>query len=172
MYQEIMQAIFKGDIAKFDSLVQHGIDFNVVTESDKWNLLHRSLVSVSIPPTPAIIRKLIDYGVDVNARDRYGNTPLHYAARLKSTELIEMLLDAGAEIDPVNKDGLTPLRLMLLSKPVNLAAVELFLSRGANVNQRVEGGISVKEYAKIISHGDTAGLIALFDKYSNGPATG
>src|SRR6266581_2806265 len=147
MYQEIMRAILKGDIEKFDALVQQEADINAVTENDKWNLLHRALMSVSVPPVPEMIKRLIERGVSVNARDCYGNAPLHYAARLKKPELIEMLLDAGAEIDPVNKDGLTPLRLMLLSKPINLKAIEVFLSRGANMYQKVEGGITVKEYA-------------------------
>jgi ankyrin repeat protein len=166
MSEEIMQAIFKGDIEKLEYLVQQEVDVHAVTEFDRWNLLHRALLTVTNPPSAGIIEKLIGYGVDVNARDRYGNTPLHYAARLKNPELIEMLLDAGAEIDPVNKDGLTPLRLMLSTKPANLSALELFLARGADVNQKIEGGRTVKDYARIISHGDNAGIIELFDKYS------
>lgn len=167
MNEDIMRAIFKGDIEKFDTLLEQGIDASVVTENEHWNLLHRSLVSVSLTPKPEIISKLINSGVDVNTRDCYGNTPLHYAARLKNLELMEILLNAGAEIDPVNKDGLTPLRLMLLTKPANLKAIELLLSRGANMDQSVEGGITVREYAKIISHGDNRGIIELFDQYSN-----
>jgi uncharacterized protein len=166
MDQEIMQAIFKGDTGKLDLLVREGFDVSAVTAPDKWNLLHRALVSVSLKPQPEIIRKLIEYGVDVNARDRYGNTPLHYAARLKNPELIEMLVNAGAEIDPVNHDGLTPLRLMLSSKPTNLEAIELFLKCGANVDQKVEGGITVKEYAGIISHGEDRAILDLFNRYS------
>ena len=162
-----MRAIFDGNIEKFDALVREGrVDAHAITAVDHWNLLHRALVSVTNPPKPEIIQRLIGLGVDVNARDRYGNTPLHYAAREKVPEVIKLLLDAGAEIDPVNRDGLTPLRLMLSSKPVNLKAVGLFLARGADVDQKVEGGATVKEYARVISHGDNAGIIELFNKYS------
>lgn len=167
MYEAIVRSIMKGDIEKFNALVQQESDLNVVTENDSWNLLHRALMSDSAPPKPEVIKTLIDRGVNINARDRYGNVPLHYAARLKKPELIKMLLDVGAEIDPVNKDALTPLRLMLTSNPPNLEAIELFLSRGANMDQKVEGGKTVKEYAEIISHGDTQGIIDLFNKYSN-----
>ena len=161
-----MRAIFNGDVRAFDALVRQGADLKAVTEPDQWNLLHRALVAVSVPPPAEMIKRLIERGVNVNARDRYGNAPLHYAARLKRPELIEMLLDAGAEIDPANKDGLTPLRLMLVSKPTSLKAIELLLSRGANMNHKVEGGSTVREYAKTISHGDDRSIIELFDKHA------
>ena len=165
MLEEVMRAIFNGDTEKFDEIVRKGVDVKVVTDNEKWNLLHRALISVSIPPIPKMIKHLIDLGIDVNAKDCYGNTPLHYAARLKNIELIGMLLSAGAEIDPVNKDGLTPLRLMLLKKPHNLEAIEFFLSHGADINQRVKGGIAIKEYIKIISSGENHAIVELFDKY-------
>lgn len=171
MYRAIMQSILRGNIGRLDLLLQQEADFNAVTESDEWNLLHRALVFPSRPPAPELIRRLIERGVNVNARDSYGNTPLHYAARSKKPELIDVLLRSGAEIDPVNRDGLTPLRLMLLSKPVNLQSVELFLSRGANPNQKKEGGITVREYAQRISHGDNRAIIELFEKYSDGTRT-
>jgi hypothetical protein len=55
---------------------------------------------------------------------------------------------------------------MLTSKPTNLKAIELFLSRGANMHHKVEGGATVKDYAKIISHGGDRSILELFDKYS------
>jgi ankyrin repeat protein len=167
--REIMQAIFGGDVAKLDLLVRQGFDVSKVTVPDKWNLLHRALVSLSPKPQPAIVQKLIEYGVDVNAHDRYGNTPLHYAARLKDPELIELLLDAGAEIDAVNQDGITPLRLTLTSRPANLQATELLLKRGANVHQKPPDGISTIEYAKTTSHGEDRAIFDLFKKYSKEP---
>jgi uncharacterized protein len=171
MHQEIVRAILYGDMDKFSSLLGEVSDINAVTEGDRWNLLHRALVSVSASPLPEMIKALIERGIDVNARDRYDNTPLHYAARSKKPELMQLLLDAGAEIDPLNRDGLTPLRLMLTTKPANLEAIELLLSRGANMNQKVAGGKTVKEYARIISHGDTRAIIELFDKYSDRAGT-
>ena len=114
-----------------------------------------------------MIKHLIEFGVDVNARDYYGNTPLHYAARLKKSELIEMLLNAGAEIDPVNKDGLTPLRLMLLTKRHNLEAIEVFLSHGVDINRSVRGGFTLKEYVRTISRPENHAIVEIFNKYEN-----
>lgn len=166
MCRDIMIAIFGGDTDKFDELVrQHGVDINMVTEPDKWNFLHRALVSVIKSPDPRMIRHLIARGIPVNAKDRYGNTPLHYAARSKNVEAIRALLDAGADVDAVNDDGITPLREVLLRKPTILEAVDLLLSRGADMHQSREGGVSVKEYVKAIAHGDDRKLLDLFERY-------
>lgn len=165
MSREFMRAIFKGDEDKFNSLLED-IDIDEITESEKWNYLHRALISVTMAPPSHMIKKLIDLGVDVNHQDCYGNTPLHYAARIKDKEIIELILNAGAEIDHVNIDGITPLRHMLLSKPTDLPAVELLLARGANqYHSSTPEGCTVREYAAGISHGEDADLISVFDKY-------
>jgi uncharacterized protein len=113
-----------------------------------------------------MIEHLIRRGVGMNDRDGYGNTPLHYAARWKDPELLEMLLAAGAQVDPVNKDGLTPLRLMLSKMPFELDAVEVLLAHGADVEeQAVPGGISVLDYARTIAHGEDRKLVDLMQRY-------
>ena len=163
--REIMRAIFASDIERFDALVTKGFDIHGVTTPDNWNLLHRGLVSLSTPPSAAMIDHLIELGVGIDAADRYGNTPLHYAARLKDPARLESLLKAGAQVDPLNHDGLTPLRLMLTTKPFKLEAVESLLAHGANVEQRAEGGTSLLDYARTIAHGDDRALVDLLEKY-------
>ena len=162
--EDVIEAIYEGDIIKFDSFINRGLDINTITEGDKWNFLHRALVSTNHPIVPKMIKHLVDLGVDVNATDKYLNTPLHYASRIKSqdgVEAIEILLDANAEIDPVNQDGITPLRMSLISKPFNREIISLLLSRGANPNHATKG-CSVKQLAEMVSHGDNADIIKLF----------
>lgn len=165
MSRELIRAVFKGDIGKFDSLFERA-DIHTVTEKEKWNVLHRALVSVTLKPVPKMIKHLIDIGIDVNAEDCYGNTPLHYASRSKHYDVIQILLDAGAKIDHVNFDGITPLRHMLLSKPTNIDAVELLLSYGADLEHRTESGATIRKYVESIAHGDDAPLLDLIKKYS------
>ena len=57
-----------------------------------------------------IAKELIGRGAQVNIQEREGrNTPLHFAARGKDRELVEMLLAKGADPTVKNKAGLTPL---------------------------------------------------------------
>lgn len=166
MDRDIMMAVLKGDTDAFDELArQHAVDINMVTESDNWNFLHIALVSVSQTTDPQMIRHLIACGVHVNAKDRYGNTPLFYAARAKNVEAMKALLDAGAEVDTKNADGITPLRELLAKKPYNLEAVDLLLSQGADMHQTNEGGLSVKNYVKKIAQEEDRKLLDLFESY-------
>lgn len=59
-----------------------------------------------------ISRMLIEKGADVNIRNMYNQTPLHYAAESynpKTIELIKMLIDKGANINAVDQSNHTPL---------------------------------------------------------------
>ncbi|MCR9202167.1 MAG: hypothetical protein NXI04_26290, partial [Planctomycetaceae bacterium] len=66
----VVEAIIGGDIDAFDVVVESGIDPSFVTDSDHWNYLHRALKSVTAQPTPAIVKRLIELGVDPSAQDR------------------------------------------------------------------------------------------------------
>src|SRR5215471_1675133 len=104
---EILLTIHAGDMEKFDSFLASGLDINTRTEREKWNFLHRALVSVRQTAIPSMIEYLVNHGVDVNARDFHMWTPLHFAARTKNVEAMRILLDGGAEIDPENDEGVT-----------------------------------------------------------------
>src|SRR5579883_2324789 len=55
------------------------------------------------------VRAQLDAGVDVNARDADGNTPLLLAAVYAGPECVELLLKKGADVNAANKLGVTPL---------------------------------------------------------------
>ncbi len=50
-------------------------------------------------------------GADINAANRAGRTPMHGAADIKSTELIQFLHDNGGRLDVTDNEGETPLTL-------------------------------------------------------------
>jgi ankyrin repeat protein len=45
---------------------------------------------------------------DVNARDRYGQTPLHFSVNLDDTETVNLFLDWGADPSIADEEGETP----------------------------------------------------------------
>ena len=54
-----------------------------------------------------IVSILIDYGADVNAQDKWRETPLHGAVRRSDVVIVKLLLEAGARYDIPNSDGHT-----------------------------------------------------------------
>jgi ankyrin repeat protein len=56
------------------------------------------------------VTALIARGVDVNKRDRYGTTPLHYAVKLNRIPAVKALLAGHADLSIQDNDGNTPYR--------------------------------------------------------------
>jgi len=162
MSREILRAILKNDIVKLDLILNEGGDIFEVTEIEKWNYLHRSLLSIAMSPSTEMIQNLIRRGIDVNAVDIYGNAPIHYAVRLKRAELVGALIEANADVNVVNFEGVSPLRQSLLSKPYSYNSMKLLIQAGADIYQKPENGLTIREFAKTTANGDQE-LLAIFD---------
>ena len=75
--------------------------------------MHKALLGFeSNKPSSDVINYLINKGIDINAQDIYGMTPLHYALRSKNAEAAIALLKAGANPNLPNQDGLIPLSMI------------------------------------------------------------
>ena len=55
------------------------------------------------------VRQHLAAGADVNAKDAWGGTPLHYAASGGHKEIVELLIAKGAAVNAKRSDGGTPL---------------------------------------------------------------
>ncbi|MES2767795.1 MAG: ankyrin repeat domain-containing protein [Bdellovibrionota bacterium] len=53
-----------------------------------------------------VVKKFIEFQVDVNSKDADGETPLSYAIRNSSVQTIKLLMDANAEYDKLLADKL------------------------------------------------------------------
>lgn len=60
---------------------------------------------------PWLIKQVLALKVDVNARDKSGQTPLHLAATINRSDMASMLVDAGASVDALDDTGKTPLHI-------------------------------------------------------------
>jgi uncharacterized protein len=164
---EVYDAIYDGDIDKLDALLTGGIAVNTSFGTDKWNLLHLALVSLTAPPNPKIVKHLISVGVDVNARDWRLWAPLHFAVRTGSGEVVKMLIEAGAQVDVPNDEGVTPLHLCLRKTPFNMQIVDMLLEAGADADRNYGAG-TVRNYLKALSGADSEKVVQLLDKYRRG----
>jgi ankyrin repeat protein len=106
-----------------------------------------------------MVQVLLDYQVDVNARDDHGWTPLHDvavrnfpSARLhnvvqSSLDVAQILLGGGADVNPRSNDGRIPLHQAAMMGSARL--VRMLLKHGANVAaEDKEGRTPLHEAAK------------------------
>ena len=80
------------------------------------------------------VKKLIEGGAGVNARDPEGKTPLIYALRKKDYGIVKLLLENGANINiPVDRYGSTPMHYVFYSEyDLNLA--QLLIDNRAEIS--------------------------------------
>lgn len=72
--------------------------------------LHRAAWNDEDPEAAmTLATKLIVLGIDVDAKNMSGKTPLHYASKYRNHEIVDLLIERGAAVDAKDKDGKTPL---------------------------------------------------------------
>ena len=75
---------------------------------------------------------LIAQGADVNVKDEYDRTPLHYHAQVNDIERVTLLLEKGADIESKTAYDETP----LLGAGYHPEVTALLIAKGANVKAK------------------------------------
>ncbi|KXJ11654.1 poly [ADP-ribose] polymerase tankyrase [Exaiptasia diaphana] len=133
---KLFKAFQENNIDEIATLIQN-CDLNVkeVTEGrSKKNLLHSLAETTCKNPQEEekvgqIFRCLVENGCSVNAKDKYGNTPLKLAAEKGNIPILKLLLEKGADVN--KKDDLsgdTPLHWA--AKNDKVKAVHTLLTSG------------------------------------------
>ena len=126
-------------------LIVNGANVNSIDNIDRSTPLFFLLSVDESPGSGDVIRLLIQKGVDPNAKNSDGETPLVIAIRHSSIENIKALLENGADINAM-VHGFTPLMYAVGTgnKPGRVAVTKLLLEKGADLNikaQDTEAGI-------------------------------
>ena len=131
-----LAAKFADDVEIMRALAEAGAD-PLVTPEDGTTAVKAAVglptgienrrAQTGLPPRDAVLderlsleasRLAIELGVDVNAPNQRGDTPLHDAARLGYNTIIQLLADQGADVNAKNKREQTPLSLAEARQPL------------------------------------------------------
>jgi hypothetical protein len=91
----------------------------------------------------ADVAALVSSGVDVDIRDRFGNTPLVVAAQNDRKRISKLLVKAGADLNATNVAGNASLHYCYAYGHFDLA--EFLERRGADVSVRNEAGVAPRD---------------------------
>lgn len=118
----------------------------IVTKKD--HLGRTILHDIIIERLPVnLVQFLIDYGADINAKDKYGWTPLHYAVLYERYDAARFFLDKGADPNVEEINGRTP--LYCAAERDNVGMLSLLLNKGANFRVIDCYGYNVLTYSTI-----------------------
>lgn len=159
---EILDAVYQRDHATLRRLIP--VDVNMADEDQRTPLMHAILDSDA---DAATVRLLIERGAEVNVVDGAQKwTPLHFAARDGSAEIVEVLLDAGALVDAVNVFGNTPLWENIMAPTRDTKTIQTLLQHGANAWKKNKRGDAPIDVARNIGRSD---LVTILDPRGSPP---
>jgi ankyrin repeat protein len=102
----------------------------------------RSLLSLACSyQCDAVVRMLMDRGLDEMHRDNHGWTPLHEATYSGNENIVNMLLNYGSNLNDLSdNEGKTS--LYYACQEGHLAIVRMLVDNGASIEQRAHDGNS------------------------------
>ena len=104
------------------------------------------------------VKQYLTAGMDVDAKDADGETPLMNAACVGHKEIVELLIEKRADVNAKSSFGTTPLHEAGYGKETEVA--ELLIAKGADVNAKDGGGDTpLDEAIKLKRHPEIADLL-------------
>ncbi|XP_028414471.1 transient receptor potential cation channel subfamily A member 1 homolog isoform X2 [Dendronephthya gigantea] len=130
-YTALLVAVAQGNKEATDALLRRDANIRVVDSSDK------TAIYIAAEENCLEILELLMHHHKakrlLEESDKYGNTPLHIAAKKGFINAVRQLLNEGADIDAVNLDEQTPLHMAAKSGKENIVK-ELISNDGTIIN--------------------------------------
>jgi ankyrin repeat protein len=129
----LIAAVRSAPRAKVEALLRENPDLRPAADRARSTLLHHAAGFGSLET----LTWLADSGADVNAQNRRGSTPLHWA--VPDAAKVRALLARGAGVNTKQADGRTPLYLAATLGNGH-AILRLLLEHGADPNLKIANG--------------------------------
>ena len=108
----------------------------------------------------AIVRLLLDHGLDVNSRDELGHTPLMTAIGIRDLPLVRELIKRGADLEAQTQFGQTA--LIRAAMVGDASIVKELIVAGASIEDTNKSGLGAIETS--VMTGDGATAVTLLDR--------
>jgi len=129
-------ALFKHEVFEKQEIVKAARDIG----------LEERLIEMANQGNTEAVHTLVSKGIDINYRDKYGNTALMYAAMANHLDTLNLLLMAAA--DPWLKNNFGLNALMLAVDKGHVSSTKRLLQLGADPEERTNDGRTLIDIAK------------------------
>lgn len=153
----LYDALNAGDTAKIEELLARGVEINAYVRCGR-TLLGRAVQLGHVECIQMILNahkywhpqgddRLVEQRrkCDVNLLDYYERTPLHYAAELGKTDVLELLLKSGCRVNSADSENITPLHLAAARGYTDV--INKLLQAGSQVNRKTSDRASALHIA-------------------------
>ncbi|MEI0486214.1 ankyrin repeat domain-containing protein [Brachyspira intermedia] len=134
-YDELMNAISKGDMKALEKLVKDDTDLN--KQYDKITPLGLAAARND----KEMVKFLVEKGADINLEDGYEYTPLIKAMKYRNIDLAKNIVDLKADLNAVcSATGDTPLTYLVREVWFGTELCYYMIKNGADVNKKNDNG--------------------------------
>lgn len=145
--RNLFRAVKREDANAVSWAIVSGADINAA------NPVGHQILHYAASKGREIAEILLDMDADLEARDFWGNTPLHLAVCECNHAVVKLFIERGAEVNAKDREGNAPLHLA--AQHCGKESVELMAKAGADLDARNELGLRPVDLA----HGETKKLL-------------
>jgi len=116
-------------------LVQAGANIYERTLGSHETLLYYAVINRSI----AMVRLLLQLGLDINVKNNADRTALHYAVWYEDLKFVKDLIKEGANVNALNNEGMTPLHYAAVNNKTKIIYVLLECGADATIRDSYDG---------------------------------
>lgn len=171
----IHNASAQGDLAGLMEELDKGVDPNLKSASNSTPPLLLSVLNAHINTAKLLMKK----GANLEGKDKFGNTSLHYTAKNGYKKIIAILIAQNVDVNAKNNAGETPLDIAADKETAdfliknngkygtfigavsggNIGAIKEFVDAGTNVNKKIQHGWTPMHEAAVFGYTDVARLL-------------
>ncbi|WP_157150874.1 ankyrin repeat domain-containing protein [Brachyspira sp. SAP_772] len=134
-YDELMNAVSKGDMKALEKLIKDDTDLN--KEYDKITPLNLAAARND----KEMLKFLVEKGADINLEDGYGYTPLIRAMKYRNIGLAKDIIDLKPDLNAIcSATGDTPLTYLVREVWFGTDVCYYLIKNGADINKKNKDG--------------------------------
>ncbi|MEI0524438.1 ankyrin repeat domain-containing protein [Brachyspira murdochii] len=134
-YDELMNAVSKGDMKALEKLIKDDTDLNKQYD----NITPLGLAAAR--NDKEMVKFLVEKGADINLEDGYGYTPLIIAMKYRNIDLAKDIIDLKPDLNAIcSATGDTPLTYLVREVWFGTDACYYMIKNGADVNKKNDNG--------------------------------